>query len=260
MERAGNLISALGLGPREHIAVVGAGGKTTLLFALSGELRGIGRRVLASTTTKVWQREAQGADSVLLIGSSDSWRDALRKDLEEGRSVFLGLRTLESGKVEGVDPSLLDGLYEKGEVEHLIVEADGAAGHPVKAPSGNEPVVPDTATMVVALMGVEVLGAPFTPATVFRTDVFERITRIAPGEVMKSRPLSSIFLHPDGLFRSAPGPSRKVVLFNKADLVHDREEAKEISRLILEDRSMRVERVVVGSLKKGGWEVHVREG
>jgi len=48
------LITALGLNPKEHVAVVGGGGKSTLCFALAEALGLSGARVISTTTTKVW--------------------------------------------------------------------------------------------------------------------------------------------------------------------------------------------------------------
>ena len=48
-----SLIEALALGSRELISLVGAGGKTTLMFALAEELRILNRRVVTTTTTKI---------------------------------------------------------------------------------------------------------------------------------------------------------------------------------------------------------------
>lgn len=256
VQRAEGLIKALALRDKEHVALVGAGGKSTLLFALSGELKGINRKVLMSTTTKVWRREASEADSVWFSGCDESWREGLRKDLEGGKTVFLGLRTLENGKVQGVDRSVLDALYQEEDLDYLLVEADGSAGHPVKAPAQDEPVIPESTTSVLALMGVEALGKPLIPEIVFRVEPFERITRIAPGEIITSLPLSKIFVHPDGLFKSASAGARKVVLLNKADLAHDREGVRSLTRHILADCRMDVERVIVGSMRTGGWEVY----
>jgi probable selenium-dependent hydroxylase accessory protein YqeC len=253
--KAASLIEALALRDREHLALVGAGGKTTLLFALSRALRAVNRKVLTSTTTRVWYPEPAEADSVWLTARNVSWREGIRKDLEDGKSVFLGGRMLESGKVQGVDPSVLDTLYREEDLAYLFVEADGSAGHPVKAHSPKEPVVPGSATTVLAIMGVEVLGRPFTPELVFRADAFERITRIPPGEIITSPPLSRLFIHPEGLFKSAPGLARKVVFLNKADLAHDREQVRELIGFILADAGARVERVVVGSMRMGEFRV-----
>jgi molybdenum cofactor cytidylyltransferase len=93
------LAEALGLGAREHLALVGAGGKSTLLLSLARELQQDGKRVLAGTTTKMWHREASQVCSVLLSGSSPAWREDLRRGLEEREIVFLAERRLDSGKV-----------------------------------------------------------------------------------------------------------------------------------------------------------------
>ena len=44
-----DLITTLGLGPREHMAIVGAGGKTSLMFALAEDLFIGGKRVVIGT-------------------------------------------------------------------------------------------------------------------------------------------------------------------------------------------------------------------
>ena len=62
MEKAEkDLFSALALGQREHVALVGGGGKTTLMFALAGELLQAGKKVITTTTTKIRGQEATRA-------------------------------------------------------------------------------------------------------------------------------------------------------------------------------------------------------
>jgi probable selenium-dependent hydroxylase accessory protein YqeC len=253
-----SLIDALALRPKEHVALVGAGGKTTLLLALTRELAAARKKVIAGTTTKVWHSEAAQIESVHLIGCDESWRENLRRDLEKGRAVFLGVRILESGKVQGVDPSLLDRLLVEENADYILIEADGSAGHPLKAPVQHEPVIPCSATLVMAVIGLEALGVPLTPEVVFRTDVFEKITGLGREETITSRCLSRLIGHPEGSFKGSPEFSRKVVFLNKADLAHDREGVEELAHLILASGEVRVERVLVGSLLKRFWEVYVR--
>ncbi|PKN25651.1 MAG: putative selenium-dependent hydroxylase accessory protein YqeC [Deltaproteobacteria bacterium HGW-Deltaproteobacteria-21] len=253
-----NLIESLALGPREHIALVGAGGKTTLLLALARELAAAGEKVVAGTTTKVWLSEASQFETVRLIDPDPFWRENLSRDLEKGRAVFLGQRSLESGKVEGVDPALLDGVFVEENADYVVVEADGSAGHPVKAPLTHEPVIPCSATMVLAVIGLEALGSPLTPDVVFRADVFEKITRTGRGEAITSRCLYRLIGHPEGSFKGSPESSRKVVFLNKTDVAPDREEIEELTRLILTGGDLQVERVLVGSLMKKSWEVYTK--
>jgi probable selenium-dependent hydroxylase accessory protein YqeC len=56
MRRCRTLAEALDVGRGEVVAFVGGGGKTTALLRLVRELRLLGWRVLASTTTKVGLR------------------------------------------------------------------------------------------------------------------------------------------------------------------------------------------------------------
>ena len=249
-ESVHTLAEALGLTRREHLALVGAGGKTSLLLALAGELQGAGKRVLASTTTKMWHQEASQLGSVLFLGSTPTWREDLRKGAGEKGLVFLAERRLDSGKVQGVAPEVLDALFREEDVDYLVVEADGSAGHPLKAPAAHEPVIPRTATGVVALMGLEALGRPAGPETVFRPEVFQQVTGIQPGEVLRPVSLTRLFLDSEGLFKGSPGSSRRVVFLNKRDLLSGEEGAMELARRILGDTRSLVERVVIGSLRQ----------
>ncbi|MEW6668173.1 MAG: selenium cofactor biosynthesis protein YqeC [Thermodesulfobacteriota bacterium] len=243
------LAEALGFGEREHLALVGAGGKTSLLLALAGELQRAGKGVLASTTTKMWQHEAAQLGGILFLGSAPAWREDLRKGLQEKGIVFLAEGSLDSGKVQGVGSEVLDELFREEDVDCLVVEADGSAGHPVKAPAGHEPVIPGTATGVVALMGLEALGRPAGPETVFRMEAFQRVTGIRPGEPLSPAALAGLFGHAEGVFKGAPAQSRRIVFLNKRDLVPGDEGAVALADHILGHDHPRVERVVIGSLR-----------
>ena len=175
------------LGPREHIALVGGGGKTTLMFALAEELRRNGKRVITSTTTKVWHREALQYEKVLLVGDDADWKNKTREGLSREGTVFVGRSILDSGKVEGISPSLADEVFHDSEVHYLVVEADGSAGHPLKAPAEHEPVIPSSVTMVVAMMGLEAMGARLDEATAFRVEQVKNVTGLDTGGHSHSR-------------------------------------------------------------------------
>ncbi|MEJ2725514.1 MAG: selenium cofactor biosynthesis protein YqeC [Deltaproteobacteria bacterium] len=249
-ERVGSLAEALGLGRREHVALVGAGGKTTLLFALAEELQRSGKRVLASTTTKLWHQEALSAASLLLVEEEVSWEVKLDTLLEQRESVFLAQSLLDSGKVQGIAPSLADDLYRKGIMDYLLLEADGAAGHAVKAPSEREPVIPGSATKVVAMLGLEALGKRMEPEVVFRMEEFQKLTGLAPGEMLTTSALSGLFSDPGGLFKGTPNSAGRVAFLNKLDLIRDDKEAERLAFTIMERSRGEIDRVVRGSLKQ----------
>jgi len=244
-----SLTAALGLEPRENIALVGAGGKTALMFTLAEELCRKKRQVLTSTTTKIWHHEAQRSPFILLIKNHLSWREMIQEGLKTHGHIFLGQELLTSGKVKGIDCSVADELYQESQLDYVIVEADGSSGLPVKAPSDFEPVIPPSTTLVVALLGLESLGKPCEPTVVFRMEPFKRLTGIAPGEKLTPQGLSKLFLDLRGLFKGTPVSSRRVVFLNKSDLVEEGQDAGDLARLITRNSREQIDRVIIGSLK-----------
>jgi probable selenium-dependent hydroxylase accessory protein YqeC len=225
------------------------------MFVLAEELRQAKQRVITSTTTKIWQHQARNSPYVALVQSDSSWRDALRNELQAHGHVFLAHSLLESGKVEGVNPSLADGLYQDKEVDYLIVEADGSAGHPVKAPAKHEPVIPPSTTKVVGMLGLEALGQELNPEMVFRMDLFCKLAKMEERERLTASVLSRLFLHPEGLFKGTPISAKRVAFLNKLDLISEEEEARKLADLILGDKDSRVDRVVMGSIIKGIYKI-----
>jgi probable selenium-dependent hydroxylase accessory protein YqeC len=254
-EEVDSLIKALGIDAREYIAIVGAGGKTALMFALAEELGREGKKVITSTTTKVWNRQARQAPHVVCTESSPSWRDELKERLAEKEHIFVGRCVLESGKMDGLDCSDLDLLFREQETAYLLVEADGAAGLPVKAPAAHEPVIPAAATLIVAVMGIEALGRRLSPEEVFRPEAVKDITGLHPGEVMTPKALAKLFLHPRGLFKGTPASAKRIAFLNKLDLVEKGEEAMKLAEEILDEPHREIRRVVMGSVKQGRYRV-----
>jgi probable selenium-dependent hydroxylase accessory protein YqeC len=238
----------LDLGTREHIAFVGGGGKTSLMFALAEELVGRDKVVLTSTTTKVSYKEARLAPLVILLAGSAKMEE-LGEKLKSERHVFVSERLLDSGKVQGIDASLADIYYRKLPLDYLLVEADGSAGRPVKAPALHEPVIPESATIVLALLGLEALGRLFAPETVFRPELASRVTGLQPGEELSAPALAKLFLDPQGLFKGSPASAKRMAFLNKRDLLPEEAKAKDLADLILAGDKNEVDRAIIGSLK-----------
>ena len=244
------LLSEMGLGQREHIALVGGGGKTSLCFAMAGDLLQAGKRVITSTTTKVRQMEAKQAPEVVFLPSGPPPYQGLEERLDRVGHIFVARGPAEPGKVGGISRAVADDLFDRMKVDYLIVEADGAAGLPLKAPAPHEPVIPHSVTLVVAVAGLEALGRPLDPGTVFRPEIFGKITGLEQGQTVTPEVLCRVFLSPDGLFKGSPEGARRIVFLNKLDLLPSREGARDLARMLLDFSRGGVERVVAGSLMK----------
>ena len=251
-------MDALGLRAREHIALVGGGGKTTLMFVLAEQLRRNGNRVITSTTTKVRHREALQYEKVLLVKGDADWNSKKAEGLKREGTVFVGRSILESGKVEGISASLADEIFHDSNAQCLIVEADGSAGHPLKAPAEHEPVIPSSVTMVVAVMGLETMSARLDEATAFRVEQVRSITGLATGGILTPSALAKVFLHPAGLFKGTPDGARRVVFLNKGDLIEEETQAAELADILLADPTEKISRVILGSIKKGEYQTRVK--
>jgi probable selenium-dependent hydroxylase accessory protein YqeC len=127
---------ALGLGHGQVVAVVGAGGKTTLVYRLAAEAHEAGLSVLVTTTTHMGTLPDAVTGPVFIEVEAETegevteaLRDAL---LRERRATLLGRRIRED-KLEGVSPERVDAL--RGVADLLLVEADGARGRSLKVPA-----------------------------------------------------------------------------------------------------------------------------
>ncbi len=258
--RAKGWIGALGLGPREHVAVVGGGGKTSLCFALANELSASGKSVVTTTTTKVWREEAECAPCLVFSSSGSPAPNGLKEGLREKGHVFVAQRPLDSGKVEGISPETADAFFSDLDIDYVIAEGDGAAGRAVKAPAAHEPVIPSSATLVIAMMGLEAVGMSLDPGVVFRLGLFRNLTGLDEGDTLTPTALARVFQSPKGLFQGTPESARRIAFLNKSDLLSPDQDADDLARRLLRLPHAPIERVIIGSLVKNNYRVLIKGG
>lgn len=203
------------------IAVVGAGGKTTLSNYIGKSLAGMGRRVLFTTTTKILKPE----DNPLYLGAAENIRSF-------GPFMTAAKSMLSNGKLEGYKPEDITAISGLGLFDDIIVEADGAAHKPVKAPNEVEPVYPSSADLIVGVIGLDCISQPVNDQHVHRAALFSGVTQAAFGEPIASQHIIRLISHPEGLFRHAPVNASRVVLLNKCDTINEevRQQADDIVR------------------------------
>jgi probable selenium-dependent hydroxylase accessory protein YqeC len=245
-----SLIESLNLQEREMISLVGAGGKTTLMFRLARELFLEGKKVVTTTTTKILE-PVSGETSFLYIDrDEDRLKDFILQRLNQYHHVTIARERLESGKLEGVSSNLVNDLWSSRKIDTMIIEADGAAGRSVKAPREKEPVIPSKTTLVVALLGVDGVGMELNAENVFQAERVSKMTGIPIGEKMTHEAMAVLMTHSEGIFKGTPSSSRVIAFLNKVDIPDGMIRGKGVAQKILEKKHPRIERVVLGQTKK----------
>lgn len=250
----GGLAGLLGVEPPALVSLVGAGGKTTLMHRLARELGKRGLSVLVTTTTRIhpppWE--------TLLEPDAAALGRLLRRRLASGGVLAAAAGAEHHGrrlKLVGIRPADLDDLFLSGAADVILVEADGAAGRPLKAPRAHEPVVPGRSTLVLGLIGLAALGRAATAQNVLGLAGLAAVCGLEAGQTITPEHLMRLIAHPDGLFKGAPPSARKVAILNQADAAAGADLASAARRL-----GMPGPEVWAGSLGLGRLECLVRGG
>lgn len=239
------LRDALGIGDREVVAFVGAGGKTTAMFRLARELHADGATVVVTTTTKILVPASSPDLRVVVEADRSRLLAATVTALEHGRLPVAARAAIPEGKLEGIPPEWVADLARLPGVTHVLVEADGAARRPITAPREGEPVIPGSATVVVPIVGVDALGRPVSEVA-HRPERVTALTGLAASDRLDARAIARVLLDPRGNTRGAPDGARIVPVVNKAD---DPRRVRAARDLVAELRRAGAERVVVATLE-----------
>ena len=174
---SGNLASALKIEPG-ITAIIGSGGKSTLLRALGLELMRAGGRVLLCTTTHMFPVAGVPWDGSSRRLGAVPWKPgALHTPgctcetctgMSRGAICQAGVLNPETGKLSAPAESL-DQLAQR--FDYVLAEADGSKRLPLKAHASWEPVVPVGTANVVWIVGASGFGRPINEA-VHRPELF----------------------------------------------------------------------------------------
>jgi probable selenium-dependent hydroxylase accessory protein YqeC len=229
------LKEALNIGRGEVISLVGGGGKTTIMFALARELALSDGCVVTTTTTKIL--EPSPSETPLLLVETYE---------EELMRLLLSSERLTSRKLNGISPEFVVKLAGLSRVSHIVVEADGAAQRPLKAPNPTEPVIPPNTSLVIPVVGVDAIGCRLTEKDVFRPEIVSNLLGLPLGEVISPDAIAFLITHHQGIIKGSPERARIGPFINKVDLDESLSKARDLAGRILAMRHPQIERVVLG--------------
>lgn len=226
------LLDGLRLDKTSRLAIVGAGGKSTILFNSAKEF---GMPVVLAATAHLCTDQLKLADTHLIIERQVDLEIAFQKPLK-GITLLTG-PVGKNNRTRGIQSSEVDLIWEYCDQLNLplLVEADGSRRLPLKAPAEHEPPIPEWVNQVVVVVGLSALGKPVSEETIFRAEKFAEITGSRLGERITFEIIISYLLADEGGLKNILNTARKSVFFNQLDqVVLNDQEKQSISRSLLE--------------------------
>lgn len=210
-----NLPSSMTLAGSRVVALCGGGGKTSLMFALAAAFAAQGDKVLVTTTTRMAADEMVGRSNAAEVVNAR----AICALASASRVPFMAYHHVDTaaGKVIGYPPETIDQVSAMSAFDRVLVEADGSARRPLKAPAPHEPVFPASVDAVVMVAGASGLGRPLDDRSVFRAGLWSLRTGVALGEAVTPESLATMVVHPQGFAQGAPQHARRVLFVNQCD-------------------------------------------
>jgi probable selenium-dependent hydroxylase accessory protein YqeC len=237
------LDNAFSLKDREVISLVGGGGKTSLMFALGDELSARRRGILLTTTTKIWEPVPSPSFALFLSQQLSEMKKWIVKNLDPYPYLIIAQKRLDNGKLQGIIPEWVDELFSLADVSFLIVEADGAAGRSLKAPREGEPVLPQITTLLIPVVGIDVLGCPLDEQHVFRSEIAARILNVPFGSTVTEGMIARLLAE---IIKSRPQEARVVPFINKVDGPGSLAQARKLAQYLGRTAGLKTEKVILG--------------
>ncbi len=223
------------------VALVGGGGKTTALFRLGREARDRGLpAVLTGTTRFTTPAALRGELQLVAIASADQ-APQLARSIAANITLIVHAGDEPKSRRAPIDVSTADAIAALPGLGLLALEADGSKMLPFKAPAEHEPIIPPSATHVVAIVGTRALDTPLDDRHVHRV---EQIRAIVGDEATASVEVIARVLTDVRGGRKGVEDRDFSVLVNQADL--DPERARVLARAI---RDAGAPRVIVAALR-----------
>ena len=202
-----SFVETFGLLQGGVVSIVGAGGKTSLMFQLAAEAKSQGYATFVTTTTKMLIPFKSQYDELDLSGNG-----FIGENLKSAGVYVAGI-PISSIKMKGLPDPFLARNCALFSV--TLLEADGAAKKPLKGWLASEPVIPSVTTHTIGVVDISTVGQVVDEELIHRLDCFKKISGAEKGDVVTVDHLWKMINHENGLFYQAKG--KRIVFINKAE-------------------------------------------
>jgi probable selenium-dependent hydroxylase accessory protein YqeC len=215
--------NSLNIKKNDVISIVGAGGKTTLMFTLAKESKQMDLKVLLLTTTKIGIPRKQNYDFIDFTGNLFINKNKFTP------GIYINAPLVKNkNKVDSTDISKLKNQICKFDL--ILIEADGAAKKSLKAWEDYEPVIPEFTTKTIGIIDISSVDKEISEINIHRIEKFLKLTNSKIGAKITINHLKKIIESEKALFKNSKG--EKILFINKVETEKNLQDAKKLKGLI----------------------------
>ncbi len=198
------------------ISIVGAGGKTSLMYCLAKMYSENNMNVLMTTTTHIYkpERYKYAADE-----------EQLHKIWGRGGIAVMG-KPCRDNKLSR--PDNIEKYIAMADV--AVVEADGSRGMPCKVPYDHEPVILDESNMVIGVIGIDSLGKKLKDVC-YGSERAAALLGVDEDHILTTSDIAEILSSPKGTMKNI-GDKKYYAVINKCDTPGLRAKGREIKEIL----------------------------
>ncbi len=251
-----SLIKILQLHDKGIISIIGAGGKTSLMFELAKQLVRSKKKVLTTTTTKIFLPEPWQTPETLIANDVENDVEKLIQKAKSTLNSFNHFSAgsshdLTSNKLKGFKPETIELLWQAKLFDWIIVEADGAKQKPLKASGPHEPVIVKETTHLIYVAGLDAVGKTLNEKHVHRAKIFSNNTGLDMGKTIDEKSIATSI---DFEIKKATSFSTtsfctcplNFLFLNKADTISQKASGEKIKKFITNIKN--IKKTIIASL------------
>ncbi|WP_132056749.1 selenium cofactor biosynthesis protein YqeC [Halorussus amylolyticus] len=188
------------------LAVVGAGGKKSTLYALAARLD----RAVVTATVRIPIFDPEVAE--VRVG------DDLRSMLTDAENWPLGLvpEREREDRYRGYDPEIVADIAAAHDGP-VLVKADGARTRWLKAPDDREPQIPAVADTVIPIASAKVVGKPLSAEHVHRPERVAAVTGREAGDRIRAEDAAHVLASDEAGLKGVPEGATAIPVVNMVD-------------------------------------------
>ena len=238
-----NLIDTFKINNKDIITIIGAGGKTSLMFSASSLLRN-DYKVLVTTTTHIYIPDNNLYDKIIMLThfENENYNNILQNN--KNGVYVIGSHIVNNSKIKGLTFDMLDKITPYFDV--VIIEGDGSKEKSLKGWNDSEPVIYPKTTKTIGIVDISSIGIDINEENIHRVDKFLEIINDYSNNKVNIEHLEKLILNEKGLFKFSKG--EKILFINKVEDINKRKNALNIIKDIKNENQSYIDKFIYGSI------------